>query len=438
MFALHDISRRRFTISLFLLFGLFPTLTTVAWGWWLNQPAHRENIRLAISELLGAELRVAEVCYPLPGVTVFTQVEWADPETGQTLGKAERLQVVRTGERWNVSATRPEIMLDDSGQLHAWLERLLRTPLGQQLPHLTWDAAEVTLHSGKVSQSFTGVQGWFVPTNQGNQLTAKFHLAGSPHTIASELAISRLRTAKPPATQLTLRTGPTPLPCILLSRHGELADLLGPRSTFAGEVQWVEQGHGWRGELSGRLKDINLYRLMHHRFPHTLSGIGEATVAYAKWSEGRLEEAEGRLDAGPGTVSGSLLQSLAHALQMRLPSTPHMEQLLPYDELSVAFQMQGPELALRGTCGGAGPAVFRIDAATMLDEPTRPQDVAGLIRALVPASETLVPASQESHWLLAGLPLPRSAPLTPASPPAPHPLPHNSVLALDPDAPPRR
>lgn len=239
----------------------------------------------------------------------------------------------------------------------------------------------------------------------------------------AQFKATRDRTASPPTTRWELHTGEAELPCTLFADYIPWVTRLGDLCRFSGSVWAEETSRGWQGELTGRFTKIDLDRLVSDQFPHKLSGFAEATFSRIRFDEGRVREAAGWLEAGPGAVSRGFLGAALETFQLRA-AEPLFESVLPisrYARLAVGFSIDEMGLRLSGNCDPEGTMLVLENhpEAKILDHPTHVTPVVALVRMLAPASEVQVSATQETDGLLRVLPLPpikRPAPPT-ARPP---------------------
>ncbi len=125
-------------------------------------------------------------------------------------------------------------------------------------------------------------------------------------------------------------------------------------------------------------------------------------------ADGRIETAEGRLQAVDGHVGRGLLQSVIMQLRLQWVPETMRSSRVGFSELDVAFSLGATGLVLHGEAG-------RRSGVMLIDEERRPvlgdpevasQPVASLARALANVGDTQVPATRETAWLLRALPLP--------------------------------
>jgi hypothetical protein len=414
---------------------------------------------------------------------LYEGVELADPETAQTLLRCRLLEVavVQASSRHSVEqasslpnsverasslqdaavtgatqapptagrpvitlvASQPELSAAAVGKTWQWLEAVLRRNLGRLEADVRFSAAELTLRAAQGSQTLTGVEGVFDnPSGQQTNLLVRFRLVGHQTPEPARLRIVRNRQVSPPATGIELYTGDGQLPCRLLAAGIDDLGSLGPRSRFRGYVWADETANGWEGELTGQLVELDLGGLVGDHFPHRMSGTGQATIQSAHFREGRLEELNATLVAGPGLVDRSLVDAAKDCLGLsssrgrsrppsgtfgaddegpsrsRLPGEGSRSRLpggtfgpgeqLAYEQLAVAVTLDAEGLRLRGQCAAGGPGTILSDGRGPLLVESRRQwhPVSALVETLVPSSAWQVPASRQTDWLLHHLPLP--------------------------------
>ena len=155
---------------------------------------------------------------------------------------------------------------------------------------------------------------------------------------------------------------------------------------------------------------------MRHFPPHQLSGFANLNIEQATFVDGRIVGAAGRLTAGPGTISLSLIEAADASLAMH-PASESVRKAagpLAYDRLGLAFALEGTTLAVGGTAGHGGGAVLTQANRTLVREPEEArQDVLNVVRLLAPPTQRQMPATRETDWLARVLPLPPPAKAAP-------------------------
>lgn len=402
----------------FVVFCLLPTVAVG--GWVVNAriiegaaspvvEAQAKPIAEAeLSRRLGLAVTLERIGFPQAGFTLLEGVTLADPETGQLIAFVPTLEMARTEAGLAIIATRPEIHADAWNALWEMLyERVLRER-GERIAKTQFIARQVTFRSDRPGRSptLTDVEVRLEP----GRTAIDFRVAGVEMPNVAQFQATRDRTVSPPTTRWELHTGEAALPCVLFADDVPWLRRLGDASCFNGSLWAEETVAGWRGELTGRFTEIDLDRLVSDQFPHKLGGAAEATFSRITFDQGRVREASGWLEAGPGAVSRGLLAAALETFQLR--ATDRLfEAVLPlsrYSRLAMGFQVDESGLRISGNCDPDG-ALLVLEShpdAKVLDHPTQVTPIVSLVRMLAPASEVQVSATQETNALLRVLPLP--------------------------------
>jgi len=422
MFRLHDKTRRRICLAGFLLLCVLPTALVSAWCVVRRLPGRTEAEARRLGRQLGLRVSLAKVRHLRPGVVLYEGLELADPESGRSVARCRLLQAgwsrATGGQSQSETslvmiASQPEIESEALGLLGELLRRLLTRQSGRTDVEVWLSAGEVTLRAEENSQTLTELQGHIERADSVTRAEVSFRLAGAETSEAVGIRICRNHHTKPPTSSFELDTRGAELPCRMLAMG--LAELtpLGPRSRFRGYI-WAKENpggqacQGWEGEVTGQLLDVDLERLVTDQFPHKLSGTAEITVQSARFRGGRLEEGVAVLAAGPGVISGSLIDAAAGRLRMVCRREPPAGgDLMTYERLAVAALMDQQGLTFQGRCPDAQPGTIMADGhGPLLSEPPeQPQPVVLLLQALVPAYELQVPACRQTDWLMGHLPV---------------------------------
>jgi len=439
MFRLHDKTRRRFCLAGFFLFCVAPALGAAAWCVMRHLPWTAQDEAKSLGRQLGLEVRLAGLKNLRPGVVLYEDFELADPETGQCLFRSRLLEIqwktIADGPCGNkplleLSASQPEIETAGLRQLGGLLQRALQGQTGQPAADLRVSAGELTLRAGTNSQTFTGVEGSLDNPPGGVQAVVSFRIPGIDMPEPVKIRAVRNRQTSPPSSGFELSTGDGCLPCDLLAAGLSELGAFGSRCRFRGYI-WANQDSGgqtsdnWSGEVTGQLLGVDLDRLVTEHFPHKLSGAADVTIKTAHFEHGRLKQASATIMAGPGVVSRSLLQAAVKHLQFT--SGADIDLLgdqVPYDRMALDLFMDCQGLRIVGQCSSANSGIVMTDHRLCLlaapNAQSRP--VAAFIQTLVPESMLQVPATDQTDWLVAHLPMPpavapqtREATLPPAN-----------------------
>jgi hypothetical protein len=414
MFSLHDNTRMLICRAAFFALCVVPTCGVVAWCVAVRGPGYRAAHERAIHDAIGWRVQIEGVSLPKPGLTLYQGLEISDAEGSQLLAQAPFLEV-QAGENGAVlalpfPATVNGLRLDATWRA---AERLLRSAEGDG--SWTLAAQNVTVHLDSGDQTLANCTGKLERGEQGARLSLSFGLAESNSTGAApakiEMTIADTSDAASPCA-VSFNTGGAPLPCSLVGSYWPAALRLGSAVTFEGSVTATRSSGHWNAELAGKFHNVDLARLL-ESFPHKLTGVAEIQIERATIVDGRIEQAAGKLVAGPGIIS----RSLVHAAQQHLGLEPSRQTLLGRDnhlvfrELNLAFDIDHRGLSIRGEFPKAPGAVL-VDEKVVLvrQSATERVPVVSLLRTLVPQSAVHVPATRETSPLAALLPVPALTP----------------------------
>jgi hypothetical protein len=420
MFQLHDQTRRQLCLWGFFLFCLLPTAIVLGFGIAWHLPGHVRGEAERLSDALGLKVSLERLVHVQPGVVRYEGLQLTDAETQKVL-----LRCARVERRWqNVAVgqkTRPclifsatDAQLDAAGLKHAW--RLMQDALGRRLGAEAVDvglsADQLAFPCGPQPRALADVRLSISTTEEGAEAIATFRLDGAEASEPPSLRIVRQcrdsggqKTA--PATVAILQTGATPLPCSLFASIAPWVESLGSKSHFCGSFAMSETADGG---LRGELIDVDFERLVERRFGHRLSGTARIKVENAEFQQGRLQQITGSISCASGSreIGRTLLDSLSQHLGLtRGPDVNPSRPALPYDQLGLWFSVDARGLELRGLIGSG--VILADHYGPLLGQPEwQPQPLAALVRALVPPSDSQVPATRQADALLGSLPLPEA------------------------------
>jgi hypothetical protein len=388
-----------------------------AWAAVVHSDSHLEAVRRQVAEVLGLDVRLASVSYPQPGVMLLEGLELADSEAKAPLASIRAAEIISDGKSQTIVLSQPDVNL---ARLE-WLRTLIDGRMRRRR-----DKAPLRLAAGELTLRFRGGAATLIDSSaqvesasEHNTFTAAFRLADAPATESVRLRIERSSAGGESASSFELDARAAALPCSMLAALVERRNSLGEKSMLRGAIRATQMPDGWQGEFSGRLENIDLNDLVTDQFPHRLSGKGTMIVGKAIMHSGRVEEFHGTMSAGPGIVSDSLLASAADNLKMRREGSRTATSTTDYEELSAAFDLDARGLVVRGTCKDNRPGIVMCgrEGAILWQTTGGPVPVVALVKTLVPDSQTQVPATRQTDWLLNLLPIPDVQPHDPSAPP---------------------
>ncbi len=407
MFPLHDRTRRWICRGGFLLGGVLPLAAVLGWSAVIHTAPYKQSVCAQLKATLGLDVRLDNVSYPRPGVTLLSGLELLDPQTEESLVKARLVEIGGDHTRTLVFS-QPELNAAGFAQLWTVIERLQRCAAENQSAARI-SAADLTLRWPRGMQTLVDCSAQLDSGESCWLASVASRLAGGDPESPAQLGLRHSAAGDADSsTTLKLDTGSAPLPCSLLAALVHCENWLGSNGAFQGTVRAEETSAGRQIELSGQFEGIDLQSAVADHFPLRLTGACSLTVERATIRDGRLEEASGSVHAGPGVVGGALLRSAANSLKMRAGNALTDDDALPYSELAAAFAWDSKGLTIHGQCETSEPGtILRSAEAVLLAESSGGAvPVTALVQALVPESRVQVPATRQTDWLLRALPLP--------------------------------
>lgn len=431
MFSLHETTRTRLCRAAFLLMCIGPTCAVLAWCVFVNTPHFRRSHERAIAARLGWQAKLKCASTPRPGLLLYEWLELADPETGQLVARLPFVEIQTNASVVVVRLPHPATIT--GARLDALVELVadLAARSTDSRP-LRFEAQHLTLHFDSGDQSFTDVFGKVGGADAPAQARLAFRRAtsGTSEPEPCLLTLGRSRE-EPVAPTIQLTTGTSGVPAALLAPFWPAAARFGKTCEFAGRIAATRESGVWTTRLEGRLSDVDLDLAVSRRFPHKLTGLADAEFESLTLADGRIETAKGRLTAGPGVISRSLVQAAETHLRIRATdrAIAGPANVIPYERLSAGFEIGADGLAVRGMVPQTQGAIL-VDQRNVLavEPPLVCQPVLALVRTLVPQSDVQVPATRETAGLTNSLPVPSIA-LRPGSE---EPLPNARPLTVNP------
>lgn len=416
---MHERTRRQLCRLAFVALCVLPTMATCAWVGYRRSPLHAAAERAIwqqkLYDLTGLSARIEHVRRTTGRSTLLIGIVLTDPDGGDQVVRLRQAEIARTPQGIVVLLSQPEVAQGKFLRLWDMLhERVLRGPQPPTPIQIT--AGELTLEVGSRAQTFTRLRCTIEPHAEGLRALLDFQLAGLEMPAPAQLQIDRNRQIMPPVTSWQLHSD-TPIPCSLFSDYLPAVGRLGSRCVFQGSISTLSARDRWSGEISGRFSHIDLESAT-EPFPHKLTGLADLTVSKAVIQQGTLKEATGELISAGGVVSPTLLAALGKQLSVGVP--PGIEEwsepYIRYERMAFQFALSEQGMNLVGRCSDSVPGVVMLakEGALVVGDRRRAYPLVGVIRALSPDSEWLVPATDESRGLLEVLALPAARQASPA------------------------
>ncbi|MCS7303660.1 MAG: hypothetical protein NZ602_00950 [Thermoguttaceae bacterium] len=423
-FWLHENTRRRVCVALFVLGCILPTVGLCVWAGWRMTPWYLEQQAAEAERLLGLIVKVQGLRHPRPGEVIYEGIQLADPKTAELILGAEQVEIHwrrptapnrACSRRVEVCFRGLEIYTEGLGQLVELVRRALAQPPNWPRCELQVQAAEARLRSGQQIRTLTDLTGFLQPLEQGSQGSFSFRLVGSQASQPIQIRFGQDHTHKPPVSGLELSLGQSSIACCMLAGVLPGLERLGPLASMRGTL-WIYQQQGQvEYRFQGDLFQVDLNMLLGQELERMLSGLAQIEVEDARLVNGRLEEVVAVVRAGPGTISRRLWQSAVQEWGLSTSLLPEPdEQVFSYEQLGAMVRISSEGLQLRGICSVPAPGCILVNSHQLLlgegKQINAPIPIPALVRVLAsrqPDQQALwVPATQQAQELLQILPLP--------------------------------
>ena len=307
----------------FLLFCVAPTVYTL--GWIVERQistasAAAEAASLVpaaegeLSRILGATVTLGKMEY-LPGhITLLTDVQLHDPETGALLATATTVEMYYAEQ--GTLAIEPVGLVVEANQLSRLAEMLHARVLRELPTGVKVDAqcARLQLVGGPREETLADVHVTIGHSAEQRQAIATFRPAWNEDSEPLRLEIIRRPDTPRPATSIAFHTGHEALPAtwfeFVLPSLAELGDACSVQGSFLAR----EETDGWESTFSGVLRQVELDRVVARRLRPYPLGTAQLQVDQARWRGGRLVDAEGLVQADALHLSWRVLAESFNAL----------------------------------------------------------------------------------------------------------------------------
>lgn len=434
MIRLHERTRRGLCRGLFLAVAVLPVLSVAAWAAVANWPGRSERWQRELSRHLGLAVQLDDAREPAPGVTLLSQLELRDPESGQPILSARALEFRTTGTSEQWIAFQPQWNARGLDAAASLIRRRLREQTLGLAPTLRIECRELTIESGDYAQTLVGVLGTFARTQHGAKNAWQFRLAGDdPQSPPVVVVIARERVATSSAaetaaaettavaTTLEIHTAGRALPLAPLADWYPGLRRLGPTAEFRGRLAVTDISGQTQLTCAGELLDVDLNELVTAQFPHKFGGQATITLPEARLENGRLVSAKGTLVSRGGTIGRSLLRAAADHLGCQAASEPGetaakpsaAPQYLRYDQLAIDFEITGGQLTLRAPAESGSPPsasaprrplIVRTQQSLLSEPLENPQPLVRMIQVLSATTHNTPTIPTTAAWLLTRLP----------------------------------
>lgn len=406
MFALSYTTRCLVCRAAFLAVCVVPTMAVLLYAGWIRHPAHLAGYERRLETRLRMSASIAAVEQIQPGRMLLHNVELRRRTSGRWLFRTPKLETGSNEATLVLIASH----VDLSGDCWAHLVDLLEEHAAGSNDTVALSASRVNWHCGQQVTQLEQLVARLQQGESGPVCELRFRLQDRRAAEPVRLMVARVRDDERQLTGYEFDTGDLHVPCSLALPALPWLVRLGPHAEFSGHVILYHGDEGWQGELRGRLRGIDLRRLMSDPIDQEVHGMAELRLERARFDRNRLSHASGTLTAGPGMIGPSLRLSAIRSWRLvASPAAAQSAELLPYDELALQFTITSAGLNIAGACLEGPKGTILGDRHQPLLSTAGPEEhlpLVSLIHLLAPTSNELVPASRQAGRLLEMLPTP--------------------------------
>jgi len=425
MLPFSDKTRRRITLALFVVLCVSPTVIVAAWGVSRHLPGHVRGEAQRLSWQLGMKVSLAAVEHLRPGVVRYQGLVLANPETGQEVARCRVLEAAwgkaagrekPGGRLLRISAVQPEIEASALDEVRRLVDRVLMGRAGPLETEVGLSTESLLVRSEHGSQTFSDVTGKVQTLPEGTLAKVEFRLPGQSAPKPAWLYLGRYREQATPASVFGLETEGSDLPCTVLSLAADGLRTLGTRSRFRGRIDGRQTAEGWETVVRGQFDEVELGSLVTDHFPsYQFNGNAQLRVDQAILVDRRLQNATGKLTAGPGNVNASLVDAAIRRLGLTgSAGLGGADRVIRFEWLKAAFSLDAEGLRVVGLGDeGSQGTILMGNQGPILGEPrVQPLPIMAVVEALAPAASSQASAQSQgsagpqAEWLLRRMPLP--------------------------------
>lgn len=376
----HESTTRALCRFAFVALGLLPLALCLVWSAQEFLPTYQRQQSSRWEQLLssqiGAQLKIAAVESLAPQRYALHEVRLLHPETSVELGRARRADIERSGGKWIVKLTEPELEGADLAttwnSFHDWF---LCRP--RSAAHAAWVGMDqLTIHEASGPRILYDLTLNLLPGMDASVLSILFRpqpnnsfggatdnsSAENEKPKLSELIVKRKHQTAGPTTQMQLRTGESQLACSLLLPLSPVVNRLGDQATFSGTID-LDIGRGaWRIRITnGLFGNVDMAQLTLDT-EAAMSGQGWVQFENLIATHAGLEAARGAGIISTGKMTQALFHAFGKHLGVKLRETNQVSSY-GFDDCKFSFELREPNLQLVCSMSDAlGPLAERPEA----------------------------------------------------------------------------
>ncbi len=353
----HESTARALCRGAFVGLGLLPLALCLLWSAQVFLPTYQRQQASRWEQLLSAQigvpLKIAAVESLAPQRFALHEIRLLHPETNVEIGRARRADVERTGGKWVVSLSEPELegaeLATSWKAFHDWF---LCRP--RHAAHAAWvGISELTIHEATGPRTLSDLSLDLLPGLDATLMSIQFHHGmdqsqspksdNAPPPKLSQLIIKRHHRHEGLKTEMQLRTGASELACSLLAPLSPLVSRLGKEATFSGTIDFDRSGDEWRMRMTnGRLSHIELSRLTADS-EAAISGQGDVLFQKLVVAQSGIEAVRGSGEILSGKMTQGFFHACGEHLKVALRETNQVSSY-GFDRCEFAIDLHEPSL----------------------------------------------------------------------------------------------
>ncbi len=388
MFSLHETTQRTLCRLLFAACCALPAAAALLWCGYESTPWAAARWEARLAQPIGGVVETEGFHRVRPGVLRLDRLRWL-PDGATEVLELKAVQISGHGLAAREAAVDAASIRQSLVLLGKNAEPGRPTRVRIASLQVRGESSAETLHNFEITTESVG-GGW--------RVTAAGHSDAGPVRMTAAAVGGGVR--------LTCDCREAPIPAwvlgSLVERFAGLSD-----AQFSGQVSVEHRATATSGDVTGTFKNLPLAALLGEGSPHLWSGHGKLTVERIAWSDNRLLEAAGSVEAGAGSISASLLAAASRSLRCGAHQRPTPDGAA-FDRAAFDFRIDAEGIGISGRCPEQpGALLTRAGAAVLTQPPLERLSIAQLVQTLAAEGGGWVPATRHAQELARGLPLPQ-------------------------------
>lgn len=351
---MHESSQRSLCRAAFVFLGVMPLLLVIAFSIAQFIPAFQEHRAASwstwLSTRLGVDVQVAAVELLAPERFVLHGLRLSHPESRSALGRIRSVKVVRKAAVWSIQLDQPEFERRQLSatwrMIHDWF---VCRPQSAQ-PAIRIECEELQLRELDQEQTLENISVEIYSQSERTVVGAEFRLPdGDSNSKPSQLRIVRQHSDRHLSTILELETGPTGLPCNLVSPMFPFVQRLGDQTIFLGKLSVYQRNNAWQANVTQSwLAGVDLSQIT-SRIESYVTDRNLIWFDNLKVTDRGLQSATGGVKVNHGRIDCDLLVASQQVLGVSLPrATQNFSGAQSFEQFLALFDISPGIFKLSG------------------------------------------------------------------------------------------